>query len=73
MLPSLQQLGIEHLTPDERLQLIAEIWDTLEPENLGPIPESHRELLDRRIAEADASPDAGIPWEEALAQLRKRP
>jgi putative addiction module component (TIGR02574 family) len=35
-----------------------------------PIPESHREELDRRLAAADADPAPGRPWEEVRARLR---
>ncbi len=43
---------IMRLSPDERLQLVEEIWDSLaaEPSQV-PIPEWHRKELDRRLAE----------------------
>lgn len=60
----------EALSAAERLQLIEEIWDSLSlPEQLE-IPESHREELDRRLAAADANPEAGSSWEEVKARLR---
>lgn len=41
---TLQQFGIDQLTPAERLELIGLIWDSLE-ETAVPIPEWHiREL-----------------------------
>lgn len=56
MTPSLQDLGIDRLTPSERLELIAAIWDSL-PDTLEamPIPEWHRAELERRLAAADAA------------------
>lgn len=58
----------------ERLELIGEIWDSIpeSPEALD-LPESHRDELERRLAAADAHPEAGIPWEEARARLGKKP
>ena len=69
MAPTMQDLGIDRLSPEHRLRLISEIWDSLANESL-PIPESHREELDRRLAAADADPSAGRPWQEVRARLR---
>jgi putative addiction module component (TIGR02574 family) len=71
MSPTLQELGIDQMTPEDRLRLIGEIWDSLLREKQpAEIPESHREELDRRLAAADADPSAGSPWEEVRARLR---
>lgn len=69
MSASMRELGIDRLSAEDRLQLIGEIWDSLAPES-EPIPQSHREELDRRLAAADANPSAGRPWEEVRARLR---
>lgn len=37
-----------------------------------PVPAQHVEVLDARLAEYEADPDAGRPWEHAEADLRKR-
>ena len=37
-----------------------------------PLSADHLALLERRIAEADADPDGGIPAEEVFAELRQR-
>ncbi len=36
------------------------------------MPDWHREELDRRLAAADANPDAAIPWEEVKRRLREK-
>lgn len=69
MAPTLQDLGIDRLNPEQRLRLLGEIWDSLSLKDL-PIPESHREELDRRLVAADTDPSAGRPWEEVRARLR---
>jgi putative addiction module component (TIGR02574 family) len=70
MSPNIQDLGIDRMSPEDRLRLIGEIWDTLSPADQLEIPESHREELDRRLAAADADPSTGSPWEEVRARLR---
>lgn len=70
MPPTLQELGIDRLSPEDRLVLIEQIWDSLSGTDLSEIPQSHRDELDRRIVEADANPSAGSSWHEARARLR---
>jgi putative addiction module component (TIGR02574 family) len=70
MTPTIQDLGIDRLSGPDRLRLIGEIWDSLSHAEQTELADSHREVLDHRIAEADANPGAGRPWEEVLARLR---
>jgi putative addiction module component (TIGR02574 family) len=67
---SLEQIGIAHLDSTERLELIGLIWDSiLESETSLPLPEWHLRELERRRANAEASPEAGIPWEVVKDRL----
>jgi putative addiction module component (TIGR02574 family) len=61
-----------HLTVPQKLELVEALWDDIasSPESL-PIPEWHKEELDRRKAELDANPGSTIPWEEAKRQIRE--
>ena len=54
------------LTVKQRLELIGKLWDGI-PDSINalPVPEWHREELERRLAAADADPDAAIPGESA--------
>ena len=57
-----------HLSPEERLQLVEDLWDSLAvgaPESV-PIPESHARELDRRMAALREDGESGRPWREAL-------
>jgi putative addiction module component (TIGR02574 family) len=74
MPPTLPALDIGQLTVDQRLDLIALIWDSIpdSTEDL-PIPEWHKEELERRLADAEAHPETGIPWEQVWARLREKP
>jgi putative addiction module component (TIGR02574 family) len=64
---TLERLGIDRMTREDRLALIADIWDSLTP--TAEITPAHREELDRRLADADAHPTAAAPWEEVRARL----
>jgi putative addiction module component (TIGR02574 family) len=70
MSPTIHDLGIDQLSAEDRLRLIGEIWDSLSRKEQDGIVGFHREELDRRLAEADANPAAGRPWEEVRTQLR---
>ena len=70
--PTLQQLGIDRLGVPERLDLISRIWDTLPDDHTFEPPAWHLEELDRRIAAADAAPEAGIPWDVVKARWASR-
>jgi putative addiction module component (TIGR02574 family) len=61
------------LTVEQRLELIGELWDSI-PDSLDdlPVPDWHRQELDRRLAAADADPDAAIPWEEVKRRLHEK-
>lgn len=65
-----QQIG--SLTPDEKAELIDELWESLEADAL-PLTEAQREELDRRLHLYDRNPSDVIPWEQVRADLfRKR-
>lgn len=61
------------LTVEQRLELIGELWDSI-PDSLDelPLPEWHREELERRLAAADADPSAAVPWEQVKRRLREK-
>jgi putative addiction module component (TIGR02574 family) len=64
---------IEQLSPEERLRLIEDVWDTLEavPDALN-LSEAHREILDQRHAELERNPDSTLSWEETVQRVRNR-
>ncbi|MGH7483493.1 MAG: addiction module protein [Longimicrobiales bacterium] len=57
------------LSPEQRLELIGEIWDSLEDETLPLEPELIAEL-DHRLAEFEANPAEGRPAAEVIARIR---
>ena len=68
------ELNIADLSPDERLRLIEELWDSLSAKpGAIPLTNAQREELDRRLDDLESSGPEGIPWEEVLQQIRSRP
>jgi putative addiction module component (TIGR02574 family) len=59
------------LSPDERLALIAQLWDSLGDEHV-PVTASQREELDRRLATLDEDRAQGVTWEALKAELEQR-
>lgn len=69
----LQQLGIDRMTVAERIALAQEILDTVAAEQpCPPLSEAKRQELARRLADADANPDDGVPWEQVEATALAR-
>lgn len=65
--------AVEQLSAAERRKLIARIEDTL-PESQEPIVllDWQKEILDKRLDDAEANPGVGTPWREVMDELRKR-
>jgi putative addiction module component (TIGR02574 family) len=61
------------LTIQQRIELIGQLWDGI-PDSIEalPVPDWHREEINRRLASAETDPDAAIPWEEVKRQLRDK-
>ena len=70
-------IDIATLTPDERLELIEQLWNSLSstPDEV-PFSNAHREELDRRLDELEREGPTGIPTgipaEDVLSRLRSR-
>ena len=66
-------IDIEKMSPEERLRLIEDLWESLRrrPETL-PLTEGQREELDRRLDQLDRGETETIPWEEVKKRLRDR-
>jgi len=70
---SLPALNLGGLTPDEKLRLIEEVWDSLaaDPQDVPLVDWQVREL-DRRLDDLDRDGPTGIPWERVLRELKDR-
>jgi len=61
---------ILELPVTERIRLVELIWDSIAavPEAV-PVSDELKAELDRRLAEFEANPEAGIPWEEVRERI----
>lgn len=67
-----RMIPVDDLTAEERIELIARLWDSLDPAVAAPITPALSAELDRREAEANGAPDAGNAWSDIRSELRKR-
>ena len=64
--------GFDDLKIDEQIEYVQALWDRIAAkEDLVPVPNWHREILDERLADLQANPDAARSWEEVKADLLK--
>jgi putative addiction module component (TIGR02574 family) len=65
--------AIRQMSIDDRIRLVQAIWDEIVADQCPNLTDAQREELDRRLAEDEANPDEGIPWEVVKAEARSRP
>jgi putative addiction module component (TIGR02574 family) len=61
---------VSSLSPADRLEFIAKVWDTLSPEDI-PVTDAQRTLLDARLADMEENPDDQSPWPDVKARLER--
>jgi putative addiction module component (TIGR02574 family) len=66
-------IDFERLNTSEKILWLQDLWDRIaeRPETVE-VTESQRQELDRRLAASERAPEAGIPWNQVKATLRKR-
>ncbi len=73
MLPTLEQLGIDQLTTDQRIVLAQEILDSVIAERNPPsLTAAQDRIIEERLAKYDANPAGAVQWEEIEAAARAR-
>lgn len=60
-----------HLSDQERLDLIAELWASLDHDAL-PLSDAQVVELDRRLERAEADRAASVPWTQMRQDLLQR-
>ena len=65
-------LEILRLPVEDRLLLVGKIWDSISAEGFPPLSQAMRQLIDRRISEADANPAASMPATDVFAELGRK-
>ena len=67
-------IDVRQLSPDERLELIEQLWDSLSDDERDslPVTTDHEQELDRRLDALDKEGAVGVPRDELREQLRRR-
>ena len=60
------------LTPEERIELVYDLWDSIVPEELPPLSAEELDELDRELAQHRADPSGAQTWDTVRAWLRSR-
>ncbi len=60
------------LTPDERIELVEDLWDSIELQGLPPLSAEELDELDRELAQHRADPSGSQSWEAVRAWLQSR-
>ena len=76
MAPTLEALGIDRLSLEDRIALATAIWQSIEAEPHPSLLTNSQQLeLERRLADHAANPADVVPWPdvkaEAVARFRK--
>lgn len=73
MVPTLESLGIEKLSVEDRLVLVQRIWDSIADARPPlPLTEAQRAELDRRLEEHERNPQEGSSWEAVREATLRR-
>jgi len=74
MATSMKDFGIDRLSPEERIALALEIWESLgDARPAGRLTDEQRAELARRDAELEANPRIALNWEQIRASVERQP
>ncbi len=74
MNPTMKDMEIDRLTPEQRIALALEIWESLgDARPSAQLTPEQRAELARRDAELDAHPEIALTWEQIRASIEKKP
>lgn len=65
-------VGFDDLSIEEQIDYVQSLWERIVMKNdreSVPVPAWHRRVLEARLTEFEANPEAGRPWEEVEADL----
>ncbi len=66
-----KRFDVKGLSPEERIELAEELWESLAEEDIVLTPQQLEEL-ERRRARLERDGPRGRPWREALGEIKKR-
>jgi len=68
---SLNSDELARLSPEERLALIGQLWDSLGDGDV-PLPEAQKAELARRLSSLDQDRTQAVTWEQLRDELARR-
>ena len=68
---SLNSDELARLSPEERLALIGQLWDSLHDTEV-PLPEAQQAELARRLSSLEQDRAQAVTWEQLRAELARR-
>lgn len=65
--------GFDQLTVEEQIDYVQLLWEHIAatPDQV-PVPDWHREVLEERLKDYEANPDAGESWDVVRDRLREK-
>lgn len=60
------------LTPEEKIDLAVELWDSIAQDDFPPIDDELKQELDRRLEEHRRDPSSARSWDEVREWLWSR-
>ena len=65
--------GFDDLSLDDQIDYVQSLWDRIvaKPDQV-PVPDWHRQVIRQRMADHEASPSEGQPWEEVRDGIRNK-
>lgn len=71
---TMKALGIDQLSPEQRIALALEIWESLgDARPHGQLTIEQRAELARRDAKLEANPGIALTWEQIRASIEAKP
>lgn len=70
-----RKLGFPESQPmsiDERIELIGDIWDSIDNDSLPPLTKDQEKELERRLAAHLEEPSSSLTWEQVKEDVVKR-
>jgi putative addiction module component (TIGR02574 family) len=64
---------LDRLSTPEKILLVEDLWDSIASDPSGvPVPQSHKDELDRRLRRHEAEPGSLLSLEELQARIESR-
>jgi putative addiction module component (TIGR02574 family) len=62
--------GFAAASKEERIEFVQDLWDRIARDQSSvPVPDRHKQILDRRLDAYQANPHARRPWNELLSKV----